>query len=262
MTSDLPPSTLKEFQAILYAYNAQSPRTVQKDVGPSEIGTPCLRQLAYRVAGAPQQPEPDVPWAPMQGTAVHAFMEKVARWQNKREGWDRFLVEERLMIRDPYPYGTGDLYDQLHCVSTDWKHVGVTTLRKARAGHINPSYVTQGHLYCLGHENAGRSPKFVRIVFLARSHDYNDGFEFTEPYDRQKALDALEWLDYATYEADRVRVSHAWDEVATAEDDSACGWCRYRNNSLKEPGWLGCPGVDPEKKLADAKKSFGKGLTN
>lgn len=54
------------------------PRSQQKLIGPSEIGTSCVRCLARKLAGVeklPPQGINDVPWLPAIGTAVHTMLE-------------------------------------------------------------------------------------------------------------------------------------------------------------------------------------------
>src|SRR5690606_36102890 len=51
-----PPSTVDEMRAVLTALDASRPRSRQTALGPSELGTPCQRQLAYKLAGVPRQP--------------------------------------------------------------------------------------------------------------------------------------------------------------------------------------------------------------
>src|SRR5262249_28272716 len=61
-------------QAVKYAA-ANAPRSLQAAPGPSELGTPCTRRLAYKTADWDPKPNSDTdPWASVQGTAVHAWM--------------------------------------------------------------------------------------------------------------------------------------------------------------------------------------------
>lgn len=185
-----PPPTLADMRAALIRHDAASARNQQRTLGPSELGTPCDRQIALKLAGYGSSTAPEVKWAPMQGTAVHELMATVLRAENARLGRTRYLIEWRVECDDEIS-GTSDAYDLDTDTVIDWKLTGVTALRDAARGKVKQDYRVQAHLYGLGQENAGRTPKWVRLVFLARSHDFDQSVEWTEPYDRAVAERAL-----------------------------------------------------------------------
>jgi hypothetical protein len=45
-TGTMPASTVAELRQVLIDYEAQRPRSMQKELGPSELGTPCQQQIA------------------------------------------------------------------------------------------------------------------------------------------------------------------------------------------------------------------------
>ena len=59
--------------AILHAAS-NAPRSRQREIGPSEVGEPCLRRLAYKVAGTEPTNDGGDPWRPVVGTAAHAWL--------------------------------------------------------------------------------------------------------------------------------------------------------------------------------------------
>src|SRR5258708_7059039 len=76
---------------------ANAPRSLQEALGPSEAGEPCTRRLAYKMMYTPPAAaERDVPWAAIQGTALHAWMAEVFRAENIKLGRERYLVERRV----------------------------------------------------------------------------------------------------------------------------------------------------------------------
>jgi hypothetical protein len=179
---------------------------MQKALGPSELGTPCQQQIARKLAGAPRRPVTEPTWAPFQGTAVHASMEQVVAYWNERLGRERWLAEDRLIV-DPGPghypavEGNGDAFDLDHAMVVDWKHVGTTALKKLRTAkrlgkhpreQVSQEYRIQAHLYGLGHANKGRDVRHVRLVLLARSWQYDDSDEWTEAYNPDLALWAIQ----------------------------------------------------------------------
>ena len=60
---------------------ANHPRSLQKRIGPSEIGTPCDRRIGYKLLGQDENPRGDA-WKPTVGTAVHAWLETAAENAN------------------------------------------------------------------------------------------------------------------------------------------------------------------------------------
>jgi hypothetical protein len=245
-----PPSTVAEMRDVLTNLDASRPRSQQTRLGPSELGTPCQRQLAMKLAGVPRQlPDLRPPWAPMQGTAMHVLMEEALRFHNAQLGRPRWVIEERVHMDDEIN-GSGDALDTDHATVVDWKYVGVTTLAKVKRKTIpneqlvRPDYRVQAHLYGYGHERAGRQVRWVRLVFLARSHDYDASAEWTERYQPDIAIAALDRY-YATQDliaqlgvADNPAM---WAAVPAAVSDDTCAWCPFRRKGGPADG-TGCPG--------------------
>lgn len=245
-----PPSTVDEMRDVLGAHDADRPRSRQTTLGPSELGTPCQRQIAMKLAGVPPQlPDKRPPWAPIQGTAMHALMAGVLEWHNTQLGRKRWLVEHRVQV-DHEISGNFDAYDLDHDMMVDWKYVGVTVRRKASRVRvpndklISPDYRVQAHLYGYGHERAGRPVKWVRVVMLARSHDYDDSREWTEAYNPNIAIWALDRY-YATQDLirqlDLANQPGLWPVVPAAPSAEACDWCPFRRRG-GPPDHTGCPG--------------------
>jgi hypothetical protein len=255
-----PPSTVAVMRDVLGDLDASRPRSMQTRLGPSELGTPCQRQVGMKLAGIPRRPEDKrPPWAPMQGTAMHTLMEEALQFHNRQLGRDRWVIEEKLTVDPGLPgvepiTGHGDAFDTDTGTVVDWKYVGVTTLREVKRKTIpneqlvKPEYRVQAHLYGRGHERAGRDVRWVRLVFLARSHDYADSTEWTEPYNPEIAawavdryyatIDLLAALDPATSPA-------LWDMVPAAPG-KACDWCPFRRVGGPADA-TGCPGNTGQK---------------
>lgn len=230
----LPPSTLADVRDALTRYEASRPRSTQTTLGPSELGTPCDRQIALKLAGVTRH-ERGLPWAPMCGTAVHGLMEDVLRAENARLGRERWVIEQKVQLDDELS-GHGDAYDTDHALVVDWKYTGTTARRKAsrrtvpNAELVSMEYRTQAHLYGLGHRNAGRPVSFVRLVLLARSHDYAESVEWTEDYREDIALSALTRFynirDRVT-NCDGATHPERLIEIAAAPGE-ACKWCPFQ----------------------------------
>lgn len=245
---DAPPSTVETMRGVLTSLDASRARSQQTALGPSELGTPCQRQIAMKLGGVPRQPEHRVPWAPMQGTAMHTLMEEALHYHNGKLGRDRWLPEQELRLDDELG-GHGDAYDNDWDMVIDWKYVGTTALKKVKRktvpveSLVAPDYRVQAHLYGYGHSLAGRPVKWVRIVFLARSHDYDESAEWTEAYNPQIAFDAIVRY-YATQDLLKVLRPQdnpaLWGAVPAAPGD-ACTWCPFKRPGAPADA-TGCPG--------------------
>jgi hypothetical protein len=251
-----PPSTLDDMRGALARYEARRPRTVQTTLGPSELGTPCDRQIALKLAGV-QRRERGLPWAPMCGTAVHGLMEQVLQAENERLGRDRWVIEQEVQLDDELS-GHGDAYDTDHALVIDWKYTGVTARRKAQRRRVpndelvSPEYRVQAHLYGLGHENAGRPVRYVRLVMLARSHDFDESVEWTEEYRPELALAAMtRFYQVRDQVINSDGASHPERLAAvTSAPGDACKWCQFRRPT--PPGGMPVDATGCEGDLATA----------
>lgn len=252
-----PPPTLDALSAALVAYDQGSARSQQVAVGPSEIGVGCDRRLAYALRNAPRQPNNTVPWAPILGTALHAHIAEALRAANDAAGRVRFLVEQRVWPA-PDLSGSTDAYDIDTETVIDWKLVGKSTMEKARRP-AGPSrqYVVQAHTYGRGWQRLGRDPKWVRIVFLPRwSHTITDAYEWTAPYSRLTAEQALQRVRELTAElhlADIDQHPENWARIAATPTSDACHWCPYHRPKVQAVNFEGCTGYTPkaDRQVAD-----------
>jgi hypothetical protein len=169
------------------------PRSLQKAIGPSEIGDPCEYCLANRLAGTPEKPE--VAWLTYAGKAVHAQLERDFR----RAGLP-WLPEARNLVVgeiDGIPVkGTSDILHFQDGCGIDWKYVGSKTMTKVRHGGPPAVYRAQGHLYGRGWSLLGFKVNHVGIFFLPReAQSLSSAVWWAEAYDEQIALEALARAD-------------------------------------------------------------------
>lgn len=228
--------------ATVKAAAANAPRSRQAGIGPSEIGTPCMRRLAYKSAGwDPCNADTD-PWASIIGTAVHAWMADTYSAVNRDLGRVRYFVERRVPLPGMPWGGSTDLYDRDWQVNNDWKVTGLDKLRKYRKNGPGQQYRVQAHTYGLGLQMIGETPKDVAITFLPRGGRITDLYVWSEPYD---ALVAVEYLN--RYQSTRDAVVSLdpeanpamWAMFPTAA--TYCEWCPFHlpfSTDLSK----GCPG--------------------
>jgi hypothetical protein len=189
-----------EILRMVREYDASRPRSMQRYLGPSEIGSPCARQLAMKLAHTPEVNQVADPWFPIVGSAVHEWLARMAEWYNDvylgRANNPRFIVENRVQVKAKEggydTSGSTDMYDVDYQRVVDWKIVGVTTMRKVEKGDTpiekaGPQYTIQTMTYGKGWEQAGYPVKSVMIAFLPRSNFLNKMKLVEMPYDRAVA---------------------------------------------------------------------------
>lgn len=233
---------------------ANQPRTLQKRIGPSEIGTPCTRKLGYRFLDHPEQDRPTA-WKPTIGTAVHEHLAGIFDRYNvdnaaEYDGQERFYVETRLSVGEiagEEITGSSDLFDRTTLTNWDWKIVGPTQLIKHRTQGPGDQYRTQAHLYGRGWQRAGIGCDTVGVIFLPRNGEFADAHVWFEPYDEQVAVDALRRADGVEL-AVRQLGHRALTLLDTAPD--YCGSCQFFRAGSTDLT-TGCPG-DPDGLRRDA----------
>lgn len=170
-----------EIRSIIENGIRSQPRELQKEIGPSELGTPCVHCLAARLAGWPQTR--NAGWLPFIGTSVHAEFETMFRdleepWEDPTEDTQRmrFLTEQKVTVgrlTNRYGgydiHGSIDLWDRENHATIDWKIVGNATLANAKANGPSQQYRIQASLYGIGLVNEGERVDRSCIYFLPRT---------------------------------------------------------------------------------------------
>jgi hypothetical protein len=199
-----------------------APRSMQKRIGPSEIGHPCTRRIAYRVAGV-EAVNDGASWRPTVGTAVHSWLADAFAQANRDADAARYLIELSVEVGNGIT-GTVDLYDRAAALVNDWKVVSPTALKKYSVNGPGPQYRTQIHLYARGLANRGLAVKTVAITFLPNSGELHEAVFWSEPYDEQVATAALERLATVQSLTDAAGAAAA---PLMPIDGAAPNWCRY-----------------------------------
>jgi len=179
-------------------YDERSDRSRQRNLGPSEVGTPCTRCLARKVLDCRIERTFDDPWCRIIGTATHAWLDEAAEAANVRlinAGLAYRWHAEQKVHPDPELLPSGgkaDLYDEERFTVIDHKIVGLDQLKKYRANGPGPQYVRQGHLYGLGYANQGRRVDHVAVAFWPRGGTLRQLWVHPEPYSEATARAALD----------------------------------------------------------------------
>lgn len=227
---------------------AQQPRNLQTRLGPSGLGEPCTLRLAHALIETPPTNPVSDPLPSVVGTGAHAMFAEFFERLDERlpDGRPRYLVEQRVTPRDDIP-GSADLFDRHLGLVGDWKFMGQTKLQDLRRHGPGLRYRVQAHLYGLGFEHAGEDVRHVAVVGVPRGGFLSGMQVWTEPYDRQVALDALERKDNTTELIGRLNLPahpERW-QLIPRDPGSACRYCPFLQPGLEQPSATGCPGHVP-----------------
>ena len=208
------------------------PRSRQTRIGPSELGVPCDRRLGYHLGGVAKTRVDDAAWKPYVGTAIHEALgnvmaaEEISRFTSDPDATPRFHVEERVHVGDVNGVqitGSCDLFDGHYGTVYDWKTTTFNQIRENYRPHgPGEQYRRQAHLYGRGWQNAGHDVKSVVIIFLVRDGNFDQRHVWSEPYDEQVAIDALERAS-----AIALSLQHLGAEFIIPTLDIAESHCRF-----------------------------------
>lgn len=235
-----------EIRRVVHTAAAQAPRSLQKHLGPSEIGHVCDRQVAGKLAGLPRTNHVIDPWPSILGTATHAWLEAAFRAENDRLGRIRWVPETRVTPIDGHS-GTADLYDADEQSVNDHKVLGPTSMNRIRSAAGPPvHYVVQLLLYARGYRRLGLPVRRVAILAYPRTTASLDGLYVWErpytPADDALLDDVLRQLDTRKRWAAALLAGECQltDVPADASDD--CHFCEFFRPQSARDGGPGCPG--------------------
>ena len=213
---------------------AAHPRSLQKRIGPSEIGIECDRRILYKIAGVEEPPRPPA-WKPAVGTAVHDQLERWFDATNPsgdvaKTDW---VTEWEITVGmlgagpDATPItGHSDLFHVPTGTVIDHKIIGPKQLTKYRLHGPSQQYRVQAHLYGKGFTETGGwgDAKHVAISFLPRDGELGKSYWWQEPYNPHLALDALNRLNalYGLLQIVGLEAALRTKELCT---DEWCPWC-------------------------------------
>lgn len=232
-------------KAVIRHADANTPRSLQAEVGPSDYGNPCNRRLAYKTLDWPEINTTD-PWKRIVGTAVHAWLEQtfgIDCQEKLPDGRDRYAVEVRVQA-DGAPAGKCDVLDRLLRCTIDWKIPGPTSLKNyARKNDPGDTYRRQQHTYGAGWVARGEQVDYVSIVFLPRNGDLKDMHVWAEPLDPAVVAHTVERWQGVISAVSTLQVEDHPERFAliAAEPSRLCGWCPYFRALSTDPA-NGCPG--------------------
>lgn len=205
------------------------PRSLQKRIGPSEMGHPCKQAILHKLNADPEPERPNVPWKPTIGTAAHALMDEYFTKASSPRGREpeRWLCEETVSvghIGDTEITGSCDLYDRWSGTVIDFKFIGSWAMKNYRANGPSEQYRRQAHLYGKGFEDDGFPVRLVAIAFLPRDGELTDAYIWTAPYERSIAEDTLQTVNHLETLRAALGIEAALALYEPCED-RWCPWC-------------------------------------
>jgi len=211
---------------VLHSKDASRDRSLQTEVGPSEIGG-CKRKVWYRLNAQPYTNENQSKLAAIMGTAIHAAIEEAigALDPDAKE----YLVETEVAYGDMKAHV--DLFVPSTGAVIDWK----TSKIKNMSYFPSTQQRWQVQIYGYLLSKNGYEVKTVNLVAIARDGSEKDIKVHTEPYDESMALTALNWLA-------SVKASTVLPEPE--KDQSFCkDYCQYYDVTEE----MGCGGLKKER---------------
>ena len=211
---------------VLHAKDASRDRSMQTEVGPSEIGG-CRRKVWYRLNAQPHTNDNQSKLAAIMGTAIHAAIED-AIGAIDPEGKE-YLVETEVAFGDMKAHV--DLFVPSTGAVIDWKTSKVKNMSYFPSNQQRWQVQIYGYLL----SKNGYEVKTVNLVAIARDGNEKDVKVHTEPYDEVMALAALTWLE---------NVKASKELPAPEKDASFCkDYCQYYDATEQ----MGCGGLKKER---------------
>lgn len=219
-----------------------SPRSLQWEIGPSEMGTDCLHCLAARLAGWERMQE--APLAPWIGTAVHAQHEHLFR-SLPGNRWKPEYPVHTCNLRMPggkimQVGGHIDLWDTQTNTTLDWKFVGESVYRAAKRGEVSQEYRVQASLYGIGLANEGHAPNTSEVIYFNRAtgRTFDDVCALSWPFEEKPGRWAISRCQQILNILKRLEIEHdievrdAW--IRSLPRASFCFTCRdYPDSELR-----------------------------
>lgn len=162
-----------------------SKRSMQKQVGPSEIGG-CSRKVWHRIHGTPKTNFDTLSMASTMGTAIHEWIEKKIKRDDPFE--ERYMRE--IEVSHDGLMGHADVYDVVDREVVDWK----TTTKKNLANFPSQQQIWQVQVYGYLLTSNGYPVDTVKLVGIPRDGNETHVKVYAEPYDEAVALEAIAWL--------------------------------------------------------------------
>ena len=211
---------------VLHSKDASRDRSMQTEVGPSEIGS-CKRKVWYRLNAQPHTNDNQSKLAAIMGTAIHAAIEEAIGAIDPES--KEYLVETEVAYGDMKAHV--DLFVPSTGAVIDWKTSKIKNMSYFPSKQQRWQVQVYGYLL----SKNGYEVKTVNLVAIARDGNEKDVKVHSEAYDEAIALEAFAWLE-------SVKSSTVLPEPE--KDQSFCkDYCQYYDATEE----MGCGGLKKER---------------
>jgi hypothetical protein len=219
-------------------------RSHQRRIGPSGIGTPCPRKLAYQLAESETDRRPHTELRQTVGTAVHSWVE--GRFQE--HGGGRWLTETKVYVGDLVTPsgttridGTSDLYHVPTATVVDLKVPGAEGVKKLRLHGLGQTYRVQGHLYGCGYANLGYPVRAVAVIAVPAAGEWRDRVWCEEPFNPRIAQAGLDRASKVLGHIEKHGLDATLEKLKPVND-----FCRRCEFARPATGRGACPTATPQ----------------
>lgn len=207
----------------------------------TDVGHPCLRQVAYRIAGTPRRTIPLLdPWQTAVPAALRTWLEERFRSDNLVGPIKRWLVGRH--VRIGLIEGRVHLYDRLSHAVIDLRILDALRLEAMRSGGPGETYRVRLHLCAAGLAELGHEVETVAVVALPLAGALDEIWAWSEPYDPAVATAGVERVASAQRMVTMLDGEPGAWSVIPAYESPACDWCPFLRTGLSAPNATGCPG--------------------
>jgi len=225
--------------------DANSLRSQQQEIGPSEMGQACERFIAYRLAGVPPVNTMVDPWPAIVGTAIHNWLENAINKFQEFAGGVRWSTEV-VVHPDKLVRGHMDLFDHWEHMVCDWKSLGPTKMKQWQKSGPPEHQKDQVNLYAKGVQRTGREVRKVCLIGIPRSGWLEDMEVWVDDYRPERAQAALDRMYRIQGVVDLLDVNNhpeRFNDIPATPD--MCTFCPYFRPAFREghpADATGCPG--------------------
>lgn len=212
-----------------------SERSLQTQIGMSEVGTDCDREIAYKLAEVPPTNLGGDPLPAIIGTGFHLHMEKMFGALDPR----RYLIETPVFyggIR-----GTVDLFDRRRHLLVDWKSTSKRKVGEVRRNGPTQRQKVQVQLYGAAMAAKGEQVDRIALAFVPRDGSLDDLYVWSAVPDPQVAAEAIDRVDAI---ANAVATESHLEKVP-AFPSRLCAYCDHYLPGSTDIA-RGCPGPTPK----------------
>ncbi len=220
----------------IWTAEADRPRSRQRNVGPSELGLACSREIAYKLAETYPVNHSIDPMRSLVGQAIHSHLAELFRGLRPP---GRYLVEQPVTYQGIS--GTLDLYDRRSRLVIDWKTSSTAKIRRTAVDGPPRHFRWQLQVYAAGLKARGESPSRCAVVYIPADGDLADTMAWIYPVTASEADEAVARL--RTVET-QLAESGGNPGAVPAHPSRLCPWCPYHRREWTGDLATACPGED------------------